>query len=125
MIDKINDKEVIEFNTELRRVYAETGISHIDDATYFIAQLHDVVKALRIKNKKLREGQEWISVKIKMPPSEKLVSIVVTNNKACVGFLNSRGEWIIWSLSNSYKTSAMHRVIKWKPLPSPPQDKEL
>ena len=67
---------------------------------------------------------EWINVKDKLPEREKLVSIVVTNNKANIGYIHERGHWIIFSISNTYMQSAMHKAIKWMPLPEPP-NKEL
>ena len=68
-------------------------------------------------------SDEWISVKDRLSDREKLVSIVVTNNEANVGYIHERGHWIIFSISNTYMQSAMHKVIKWTPLPKPPQKK--
>jgi hypothetical protein len=56
----MNKKEIIQFNKELRNCYDETGISHIEDACYHIAELFDEVKKLEAENKELRQAQDYL-----------------------------------------------------------------
>jgi len=62
----------------------------------------------------------WIDVKEKLPEDNEFVSISVTGNKANIGYRHDRGHWLIFSLSDVYKESNIHRVTHWQPLPEPP-----
>jgi hypothetical protein len=67
------------------------------------------------------ESDGWVSVEDGLPDKEQQVSIVVTGNSACVGYIHERGHWIIQSLTSSYKENSLHNVTHWQPRPSPPK----
>jgi hypothetical protein len=94
-----------------------------------------LIEELQAENKKLREGQEWVSVKDRLPPPETPVLAWIRGFDAplvvqllwetCNPMVESYfDDFLYWDNVYNDGQDYEDRVLCWQSLPKPPQDKE-
>ena len=87
--------------------------------TRMIYKLGQALEQLQAENKKLREGQEWVSVENELPDDDGgFLTVVEGDDDTYINYFVELGDQ-----TGEWQTNQI--VTHWKPLPSPPQDKEL
>ncbi len=106
---KFTSKERDELNQEIKDLFWFDPEKMLDR----------IEQIIQDRGNSIQDG--WIDVEERLPEKEKQVSIQVTGNAACVGYIHEYGHWIIQSLTSSYAENGLHKVTKWQPLPSAPK----